>query len=209
MELYWKPSPALKKTDHIFQISWEANFKDQAVLEAAVSNNHIFLNFPFNPSISNGEPLPANRGYNFNQFNASYTSNNTKLLTYNVEVTLGEFFNGNQYSASGLLGYRIQPWAQLSLGVNYDGIQLPEPYSDADLWLLTSRVNITFSKSLFWSTIFQYSNQRNNLGINSRLQGRYAPLSDLYLVYNDNYYTSVFEPRFRSINLKLTYWLNI
>jgi len=70
-------------------------------------------------------------------------------------------------------------------------------------------MDITVSKTLFWSTIVQYSNQRDNLGINSRLQWRFAPLSDLYLVYNDNYRTSVFEPRFRSLNLKVTYWLNI
>ena len=34
-------------------------------------------------------------------------------------------------------------------------------------------------------------------------------LSDLFLVYNDNYFVSHFEPRFRSINLKMSYWLNI
>lgn len=93
--------------------------------------------------------------------------------------------------------------------MNYDGIRLPAPYSDADLWLLTPRMDITFSKSLFWSTIVQYSNQRDNLGINSRLQWRFAQLSDLYLVYNDNYYTRDFGPRFRSVNLKVTYWLNL
>lgn len=208
--IYWKPSQDLKKTDHTYRVSWEGNFKSQAVLEAAFSNNFIFLNTPFAPSRSaGGEPLPAGEGYTFNQFNATYQSNNTRLLTYGAEATLGQFFNGSQYSFGGQLGFRIQPWAQLSLALNYDGVRLPEPYSDADLWLLTSRVDITFSKSLFWSNIFQYSNQRENLGINSRLQWRFAPLSDLYLVYNDSYMTSRFAPRFRSINLKLTYWLNI
>ncbi len=97
----------------------------------------------------------------------------------------------------------------MSFGINYDGIRLPVPHNDADLWLATSRLNITFSKSPFWSNITQYSNQRDNLGFNSRLQRRFAPLSDLCLVYNDNYFTSHFEPRFRSVNLKVTYWLNI
>jgi hypothetical protein len=42
------------------------------------------------------------------------------------------------------------------------------------------------------------------------LQWRFAPLSDLFLVYNDNYYTQGgILPNFRSINLKLTYWLNL
>lgn len=208
--LYWKPSQNLKKTDHIFQLTWEANFRNQAAIETTFSNNFIFLNFPFDPSRStDGVPLPDNEGYDFNQFSATYQSNNTGLFTYGAETTLGQFFNGNQYSFGGELGYKIQPWAQFSLGLNYDGIRLPEPHSDAELWLLTSRVNVTFSKSLFWSNIIQYSNQRDNLGTNSRLQWRFAPLSDLYLVYNDNYFTNVFRPRFRSVNLKITYWLNI
>ena len=207
--LYWRPSAGFQKTDHILQLSWEANFRNQSVLRTALSNNQIFLYAPFDPSRSGGIPLPSDQRYTFNQLNASYTSNNTRLLTYTGQVTLGQFFNGNQYSASGLIGYRVQPWAQFSLGINYDGIRLPEPHNDADLWLVTTRINITFSKSVFWSTILQYSNQRNNLGINSRLQWRFAPLSDLYLVYNDNYFTDFFAPRFRSINLKLTYWLSI
>jgi len=51
--------------------------------------------------------------------------------------------------------------------------------------------------------------------LNTRLQWRFAPLSDLFLVYNDNYYTeerdhSLFIPRVknRSLNLKLTYWID-
>jgi len=207
--IYWKPSADFNKTDHLFQSRWTANFNNQSILTAAFTNNHIFLNAPFDPSRSAGEPLTDNTGYTFNQFSLSYTSNNTKLFTYNVESTIGQFYNGNQYSFGGNLGYRIQPWAQFNVAVNYDGIRMPEPHSDADLWLFTSKINVTFNKSLFWSTIIQYSNQRDNLGINSRLQWRYSQLSDLYLVYNDNYRTSVFEPRFRSINLKVTYWLNI
>ena len=76
-------------------------------------------------------------------------------------------------------------------------------------FLQDENIDFTFTKNIFWSTLIQYSNLTNNLGINSRLQWRFAPLSDLYLVYNDNYYTQDFGPVFRSINLKLTYWLNI
>ena len=87
-------------------------------------------------------------------------------------------------------------------------IELPQPYSNNDIWLIGPRVDITFSKSIFWATFIQYSSQEDNLGINSRLQWRFAPLSDLFLVYNDNYFADdVFAPRFRSINLKMTYWL--
>jgi len=75
--------------------------------------------------------------------------------------------------------------------------------------LITPRMDVTLNKSLFFNTLIQYSNQRENFGINARLQWRFAPLSDLFLVYNDNYNSTEFTPRFRSINLKMTYWLNL
>lgn len=208
--IYWRPSLDYQKTDHRYSISWETAFKNQATAEASFTNNFIFLTSPFDPTRSKGAiPIPGDQGYYFNQVDFAYQSNNTKLLTYGLTGTIGGFFNGEVMSIGGQVAYRVQPWAQFSLALNYDGIRLPEPYADADLWLVTPRLDITFNKSLFWSTLIQYSNQRNNLGINSRLQWRFAQLSDLYLVYNDNYFTETFSPRFRSINLKLTYWLNL
>jgi hypothetical protein len=184
--------------------------KNQATAEATFSNNFIFLTAPFDPTRTEGAiPIPGNQGYHFNQFDIEYQSNNTKLLTYGINATVGRFFNGEITSVGGQVAYRLQPWAQFSMALNYDGIRLPEPYASADIWLVTPKIDITFNKKLFWSTLVQYSNQRANLGINSRLQWRFAPLSDLYLVYNDNYFTETFAPRFRSINLKLTYWLNL
>jgi len=92
---------------------------------------------------------------------------------------------------------------------DFNSIELSNPYPSADLFLISPKFELTLNKKLFWSTLIQYSNQTNNFGINSRVQWRFAPLSDLYLVYNDNYFTEDFGPVFRSINLKLTYWLNL
>ena len=98
----------------------------------------------------------------------------------------------------------------MSLRLNYDSIKLPEPYQTKNIWLLSPKFELTFTKQFYWTTYVQYSNQSENLGINSRLQWRFAPLSDLYLVYNDNYYTSdKITPQLRSLNLKLTYWINL
>ena len=131
------------------------------------------------------------------------------MISYEIESNIGHFFNGKKFSIQGQANLRIQPKALISLLARYDKITLPSPHSNANIWLISPKIDITFSKTLFWSTLVQYSNQRDNLGINSRLQWRFAPLSDLFIVYNDNYYSSNFEPKFRSVNLKLTYWLNI
>ncbi|MCX2719767.1 DUF5916 domain-containing protein [Lentiprolixibacter aurantiacus] len=208
--LYWRPSLDYQNTDRLFNLEWETAFKNNATAQASFAHNYIFLAAPFDPTRTPGAtPLPGNQGYHFNQLQFRYQSNNTSLVTYGANAAVGRFFNGEVLTLGAQLGYRFQPWANVQLGVNYDGIRLPEPYADADIWLATARTEITFSKSLFWNTLIQYSNQRDNFGVNSRLQWRFAPLSDLFLVYNDNYFTETFAPRFRSINLKLTYWLNL
>ena len=106
--------------------------------------------------------------------------------------------------------WRIQPHFSGSIQINYDKINLPKPYASANIWLIGPKFDITFNKDLFWATFVQYSSQSNDFSINSRLQWRFAPLSDLFVVYNDNYFTeNVFAPRVRALNVKLTYWLNI
>ncbi|WP_379953303.1 hypothetical protein [Dokdonia sp. R78006] len=137
-----------------------------------------------------------------------YKSDQRKKFYYTANTTYGEFFNGEILTLRAEATLRLQPKLVLGINARYDNIDLPAPYADNRIWLVSPRVDVTFSKNLFWNTLVQYSTLQDNFGINSRLQWRFAPLSDLFLVYNDNYFTdTTFAPRFRSINLKLTYWL--
>ena len=206
----FRPTLDYQKTDRFVRAGWEVEFQDQAQLEVEYFNQFIFLTEEFDPTdTEGGVPLPANQGYTFDSAGIEYESNRAQTFSYAFNTSYGEFFNGTRFSVGAQAVLLIQPKVQIRLAMNYDGLRLPDPYPDADLWLLSPSFDITFSKSIFWSTIFQYSNQRDNLGINSRLQWRFAPLSDLFLVYNDNYFVDGFAPKFRSINLKVTYWLNI
>ena len=207
---YLRPTLEFKLTDYLLRATWETRFSSYARISANFINQYIFLTNDFDPTRTDGgTPLPGNKGYTFNYVDMEFTTNNTKLFTYELNTTLGQFFNGNRYSIGGTLAYRWQPWGRFSINFNYDGIKLPESYESVNYWLLTPRMDLTFNKSLFFTALAQYSNQRENFGINARLQWRFAPLSDLFLVYNDNYNINGFTPRFRSINLKMTYWLNL
>ena len=107
------------------------------------------------------------------------------------------------------MGLRIGYFANISMNFSYNHIRLPAPQEDADLFLIGPRFDLTFTKSLFWTTFVQYNNQIDNLNINTRLQWRFAPVSDFFLVYTDNYYPGDFMPKQRSLVLKLNYWLNL
>ena len=173
-------------------------------------NRYTRLYNEFDPTRSdNAIPLPGDENYYYTSFDASFRSDRRKKISYRINPSIGQFYNGNKYSLQTSLSLRLQPYISGSIQLNYDKIDLPDPYPDASIWLIGPRLDVTFSKNMFWSTFFQYSTQRENLSINTRFQWRVAPLSDLFLVYNDNYATTVFSPRFRSLNLKFTYWLNI
>ncbi len=204
----WRPELAFTLGDRTLSPQWEAEFKNTASLTVQGRARYTRLFDPFDPSRSDGLELPEGSEFNYSSLDLSYGSDTRKLFSYRLNAEFGEFFNGSILTMRAEGTLRLQPKLVIGFNARYDTIDLPAPYSDNTIWLVSPRVDVTFSKSLFWNTLVQYSTLQNNFGINSRLQWRFAPLSDLFLVYNDNYFTDVnFAPRFRSLNLKITYWL--
>jgi hypothetical protein len=206
----FRPTFDFQNTDYTIFYSWDAQFQGQEEVGVRVFDRYTFLVDPFDPTGTDGAvELPGDLGYHYLSGEIGFQSDRRKVFSYDMEVGYGEFYNGTRSTFESLAALRLQPKVLLSLNLRYNGINLPDPYPSADIWLVSPRVEITFNKSIFWTTLVQYGNQSDNLGINSRLQWRFAPLSDLFIVYNDNYFVNNFMPRNRSINLKLTYWLNI
>jgi hypothetical protein len=74
--------------------------------------------------------------------------------------------------------------------------------------IIGSKIELSFTKSLFFTTFIQYNSQIKNVNINARLQWRFRPMSDLFVVYSDNYYSENFGEKNRGVVLKFVYWLN-
>ena len=204
----WRPTLDYFNSDYTFITRWNAEFKNNSQLSATVFNNYVFLFDEFDPTRSDGTPLAANTEYRYTNVALRYQSDRRKAFSYTFEPSGGKFFNGEIVSIRGDINYRVQPYFNLAIQTRFDHISLPTPFATENLWLIGPRVDVTFNRSVFWATFIQYSSQQDNFSINSRLQWRFAPLSDLFLVYNDNYFTdTVFAPRVRSLNLKVTYWL--
>jgi hypothetical protein len=87
--------------------------------------------------------------------------------------------------------------------------RLTFPFASKALFLIGPRIDLTFSKSVFLTTFVQYNDQIDNININARLQWRFAPVSDFFLVYTDNYNSLDYAVKTRSVVAKVTYWLNI
>ena len=212
-QLYYIDKPGLNNqvTDRRFSANLSFNFKNMSGIDFEFTNSYIFLENNFDPTGAN-ENSPINRGsYETRQIEMEYGSTNRRKFRFKSNINIGGYFNGEKYSISNDFNFRIDKLMQASLKFRYDKIDLPDPQNSVALFLISPKVDFTFSKNIFWATFVQYSNFSNSLGINSRFQWRFAPLSDLFLVYTDNsnYIENDFIPNFRTINLKITYWINI
>ncbi len=207
-------------------LDWDVNLmyrmrmKNTAFWNIRLRREYTYLFSPFDASGTGGIPLPAGTEYANNLIVGNYTSDARKVFFFNVSTRSGGYFNGNRINFTGSLTYRYIPKGFISLNYSFDRIRLPEPYNDANLMLIGPRLDLTLTTSLFFTTFVQYNNQLNNLNVNSRLQWRFKPVSDIFLVYTDNYVTEAFtdsegryfaqgSPRLRGIVFKISYWLNM
>ena len=165
------------------------------------------LLFPFSFT-DGGEPLPAGR-YNYNQVELEYQSDQRKAFRLEGGLLYGGFYNGDIVQYNLGIRYRVQPWGNFDMRFTLSDLKFPDPYGNEQLFLISPRVEINFTRNLFWTTFFQYNTQRDNFNINSRLQWRYLPMSDLFIVYSDNYAVDFWGPKNRGLVVKLNYWLNL
>jgi len=98
----------------------------------------------------------------------------------------------------------------VAVRAEYNKLVFPGNYGSGEIFLIAPRIDINFTTSVFWTTFLQYNTQANNFNINSRFQWRFRPMSDLYLVYTDNYFTDpLLKNKNRALVLKLNYWINV
>jgi len=188
---------------------YELQFLNSSQIRTEFEWQSVTLTSPFDPSRTDGAELPENSIFDWINASISYNSDNRKAFSYNMFAGTGSYFNGNRSSVGGNLVFRPQPIFQLGVNFEYNKIELPDPYNDADLFLVGPRFDLTLTNKVFFTTFVQYNTQDENLGHNSRFQWRFKPVSDLFIVYTDNYLTSDFSPRNRTLVVKLSYWLNL
>ena len=198
-------------TDRVYKTTIRKSFLNSSSLSFEYNNRYVYLTSNFDPTRTpDGTKLPSDTGYKYDDAELSYRSDQRKRLNFDSKISYGTFYNGTKFTLENEIKWRKQPVLNASMIINFNSIVLPNPYPSKNIWLISPKIDFTFTKTLTWITFVQYNSQGENLGINSRMQWRFAPLSDLFLVYNDNYIsTDNFSPRNRSFNLKLTYWLNI
>ncbi len=188
------------------EVSYTLTYNGRSELAFEYNNTVLDLLFPF--SFTDATPLPT-KFYNFNSLNVSFRSDGRKKLSYEIGTSYGSFYNGTRSNVNLSLKYRQQPWGSFGVNLDFNDLQFPDPYGSEQILLLGPRIEIGFSRNLFWTTFLQWNTQGDNFNINSRLQWRFKPMSDVFLVYTDNYGLELFAPKSRALVLKVNYWLTL
>ncbi|SHJ39009.1 DUF5916 domain-containing protein [Aquimarina spongiae] len=214
-DVFWRPE--FGKTDHFFSIGWGGELAERATFQFNLNHNYVYLFDPFDPTGTDSLELDADQDFSYFSFTGNFRSDRRKAFSWSLSPYIGEYFNGWRYGTRGSFTIRYQPRGSFSLNYAVNYFDLPHLDGGRETFLISPRVDYTFSKSVFTSLFVQYNSQSDNTNINARIQWRFAPVSDLILVYTDNFLTGEVDPldrfafdvRTRSIVLKVTYWLNL
>ncbi len=207
LDFIWNQEYGMTDQDH--SISYNVQFQSLASFSVSANNTYTYLFFSFDPTNTGGERLAAGSDYQNWMYNISFRSNFRLPFSYSINGSTGEYYNGTRDNLRASVNWRFGYSGTISLDANYNKLRLPEPYNDADLFLIGPKFDFTFSRSVFWTTFVQYNNQIDNVNINTRFQWRYRPVSDLFIVYTDNYFPDQWMSKNRALVLKMTYWLNM
>ncbi|MCK6692270.1 MAG: hypothetical protein L6Q97_09225, partial [Thermoanaerobaculia bacterium] len=200
------PDGSFNESSNKVTVTW--NFRNTSEIQANLYPNwaNVPVSFKFDDdTIALCPALDAGR-YQFTNADLQWTSDYRKPFLLSLSAGAGGFYSGKQYSARVEVAYRIQPVVNFRLAAAYNRLEFPAPYCDVEIFNLTPRIEVFFGKNLWWTTFLQYNTQADNFNINSRLQWRFRPMSDLFVVYTDNYAVQAFGPKNRSLVVKVNYW---
>ncbi len=204
---YFRPSDG-NITESESRVGYYFTFHNLSRIDFAVNHNFVMLRQDFDPTNKGQSYLASGTKYEWSGATFSYRSDIRRLFRYRLAAGAGGYFNGNRIFFEGDINYRYQPYGSVSMFFSYNDLILPQPWDRNSFWLIGPKFDITFTNTLFFTTFIQYNEQFDNLNINARFQWRYKPVSDIFIVYTDNYFPETMRARNRALVFKMTYWFN-
>jgi hypothetical protein len=182
-------------------------FENGAVLELSYNPAFNLLSEPLTLS-PEADPLPAGP-YGWNEFGILANTDLSRPLSLQSRWTFGELYNGTQKSVSATVMWRPNFRVRVSAGVQRTDGDLDLPRGTFVNSVYTLRANYSFTPAMFVDALSQYDPTTEQLNANVRFNLIHHPLSDLFIVYNDQRFLTTDAPSVgRSIAVKVTQMLS-
>jgi hypothetical protein len=137
--------------------------------------------------VTTGVRIPVGE-YDFHTLQLSYTGGQQRKISGAIVYETGTYYGGTQQSISvSAARMEISPRMSLEPSVSVNFVDLPQASFTATV--LRTRATYTVTPRMFVSGIVQSNSTTNSMGSNLRLRWEYAPGSELFVVYTDDYDT--------------------
>ena len=177
----------------------DVTLKSESVLSMLVSDQFDRIEQTF--TLVPGRTV-APGAYQWREGTVKYSMAPGSRLLGTVNATVGDFYTGTRRSAGGGLTLRVSP--SLGIETTYQRNAITLTSGDFVANLAGLRMRYAWSTTLLGSAFVQYNTQTRSFSTNARVNWRWAPLSDLFLVYTDRRDSESWAQNERSIALKVT-----
>ena len=151
--------------------------------------------------------LPVGR-YAWNEHRLTGTTDPSRMVSLSGTVTWGGLWSGDQKTVNATLTVKPSYRFRTSVGVQHTDADLAAPVGSFTTDLYTMRTNYSFNTQMFLDALMQYSTDLRQLNANIRFNLIHRPLSDIYVVYNEQRFTDDDAPAAgRGVIVKYTHML--
>ena len=99
---------------------------------------------------------------------------------------VGGFYDGTRQQIE--LETRYIPWPKLRLSLTYSLNLIDwDQFENSSIHVMSGMVQYSFTPDLVLSSLLQYDDISNSMGVNSRLQWEYKPGAKMFFVVNQGY----------------------
>ena len=173
-----------------------------------ISANAKFERITDSLRLNRGDPTAqrlAPGGYQWTEWRLMYNTNAARAVSLNLSATTGGLWSGTQNTVNSTLTLRPTYRLRVSTGVQHTSAKLDRPNQAFDATVWTARANYSFSTNMFLDALAQYDAAIKQFNSNIRFNVIHHPLSDLFIVFNEQRFTTPDAPvAGRSVVVKFT-----
>ena len=159
------------------------------------------------PFFIRGQVEIAPGDYNFNRWFASFDSNRSAKVSGNVRYETGDFWDGT--SKGVRVGLTVRPHYKFSASTQIQWDKLELQGGNLTTRLANLRLEYAFSTEMFLSGLIQYNSDRRQVSTNIRFNFIHRPLSDIFLVYNEERGVDQQGPVNKTLTFKYTHMFDL
>ncbi|MCC7418216.1 MAG: carbohydrate binding family 9 domain-containing protein [Acidobacteria bacterium] len=144
----------------------------------------------FAPQTISGIRVPAGT-FRTNNFRVNYSSDPSRLFSGGLTTTVGTNWIADEQTISANLTLKPSYRFRTTLSAQRTRLTVDDPAAPQNALrvIVTNRTNYSFTTNMFVDALIQFEQATHRVNSNIRFNFIHHPLSDLYIVYNDQRFT--------------------